>query len=286
MALTLSVLHNLRQTGIVIGACNFIGFGITSVFETHKITDLVGVGAFVAASTNINIINKINPYANLRAAILNGAVILWGSRLASFLFYRVLKLGEDKRLDKFFRQPGEKFLDSSRSFFPLHLASFWTIQAIWGFVCMLPVTLVSALPVVKMGLWSVLPTAGLLVGLIVEGVADWQKYQYKQKNKEHWCDQGLWSLSRHPNYFGELAVWWSIYALSIPVLGIKYGLLGLISPGFISFLLFRLSGIPLLEKAHEKKYGHDDAFESYKRSTNLLLPLPWKVFSDKNSRDL
>jgi len=284
--MALTVMQNLKYTGAVVGACNLVGFGITSIFETHKITDLVGVGAFVAASTSLLMKNKISPFLNLRAALLNGAVIIWGTRLSSFLFYRVLKLGEDKRLDQFFRKPGENFLDPSKSFFPINLLSFWSIQAAWGFVCMLPVTLVTALPVAKMGVWSILPTAGLVLGLILEGVADWQKYKYKQKNKDHWCDEGLWALARHPNYFGELTVWWSIYALSLPVLGAKYGLLGLASPGFVSFLLLCLSGIPMLEKAHEKKYGNEDAFKAYKQSTNLLFPLPWKLFADKKVREL
>jgi len=71
-------------------------------------------------------------------------------------------------------------------------------------------------------------------------------------------------------------VWWSIFALSYPVVkqNTKYLLLSAASPCFVTFLLLYLSGIPLLEKAHEKKYGSNPEFINYKKNTNLLLPLP------------
>jgi hypothetical protein len=73
--------------------------------------------------------------------------ILWGIRLAGYLFHRVLCLGEDKRLHSFYRRPNEGFLDRKKSFFPLKLAGFWTIQAAWAFVCLLPVTYLNSLSV-------------------------------------------------------------------------------------------------------------------------------------------
>jgi steroid 5-alpha reductase family enzyme len=83
---------------------------------------------------------------NARVFLVNAGVVLWGSRLSTYLFHRVLKLGEDKRLHKFYRDKDEPYLDSKRSNFPLNLASFWVIQAAWGYVCMLPVTLLNSIP--------------------------------------------------------------------------------------------------------------------------------------------
>ena len=119
--------------------------------------------------------------------------------MSSFLFYRVLTLGEDKRLHDFFRAKDEKFLDASKSFFPIKLFSFWAIQAGWGIICLLPVTITSSLPAIKMGPLSYISAAILLSGIAIESVADYQKYIFKQKNKEKWCDVGLWALARHPN---------------------------------------------------------------------------------------
>ena len=73
--------------------------------------------------------------------------VLWGVRLAGYLFHRVLSLGEDKRLHSFYRRPNEGFLDPKKSFFPLKLAGFWLIQAAWAFVCLLPVTYLNSLSV-------------------------------------------------------------------------------------------------------------------------------------------
>ena len=197
-SMALAVTNNLIQVSKVIGAANLVGFGITALFETHKITDLVGAGSFVAGSAILLLKTKMD-LSNLRSLIMNGSVIAWGARLSSFLFYRVLTLGEDKRLHDFFRAKDEKFLDASKSFFPIKLFSFWAIQAGWGIICLLPVTITSSLPAIKMGPLSYISAAILLSGIAIESVADYQKYIFKQKNKEKWCDVGLWALARHPN---------------------------------------------------------------------------------------
>lgn len=123
----ISVGSNLKHVGLVIGGCNFVGYMASAAFETHKITDLVGVGSFVAAAVSLTLRNPalltptsvIPAAANVgvlgkcmqigavqvctgtaRVLIANGLVIIWGARLSTYLFNRVLKLGEDKRLDK------------------------------------------------------------------------------------------------------------------------------------------------------------------------------------------
>ena len=157
------------------------------------------MGSFVLASLRLCSTNKISFVSNPRAALIHGAVISWGLRLSSFLFYRVITVGGDNRLEKFFREKGENFFDYKRSLFPLKLASFWAIQAGWGIICMLPVAIISSVPSVALGPLSVIAATAAGVGICVEAVADWQKFKYKQHHKDHWCDQGLWSLARHPN---------------------------------------------------------------------------------------
>ena len=137
LASMVSASSNLKHAGIVIGGCNLAGFAISAALETHKITDLVGVGSFVAAAVSLTLRNpalytpiaisssvkagflaeffrvgKFHVSLNSgRVLIANGLVILWGARLSTYLFNRVLKLNEDKRLNKVtFCQPAASFL--------------------------------------------------------------------------------------------------------------------------------------------------------------------------------
>lgn len=152
-----AALTNIGRVGLVVGGCNSLGFAATALLETHKLTDLVGAGSFVAATLTMSYQNGLHkvPFMRFQSpklVLVNLGVMLWGTRLAAYLFSRVLQVGEDKRLNKFFRKPGETYFDKSRSFYPIKLASFWTIQAAWGFLCLLPVTLLNAVPTLSHGL--------------------------------------------------------------------------------------------------------------------------------------
>ena len=75
-----------------------------------------------------------------------------------------------------------------------------------------------------------------------------------QDNKGHWCDTGLWSWSRHPNYFGEILVWWGAFLLSVEVINESKLWTAILSPIFLMLILLFLSGIPLLEQKADSKY--------------------------------
>ncbi len=88
-----------------------------------------------------------------------------------------------------------------------------------------------------------------IVGLVLETVSDFQKLFFKadKANKGKWCDVGLWKYSRHPNYFGEILLWWGIFIGATPVLrGVQYT--AIFGPVFITFILLFLSGMPILEE--------------------------------------
>lgn len=121
--------------------------------------------------------------------------------IASYLFSRVLRVGEDKRLRKFFKAKDEGFLDKTKSNFPVKLAYFWSIQSLWGFLVLLPVTYVNSVPSVALGPISTGLAALGFLGFLIEAISDWQKDSYRSdpKNNAHWCDAGLWKFSRHPN---------------------------------------------------------------------------------------
>lgn len=279
----------ILHVGGVIAACNAVGYVLSAAYETHKLTDLTGAGSFVVAAIFLSVANNsINDLSNFkfsRVNLVNLGVMIWGTRLSLYLFHRVLQLGEDKRLNKFYREKGEPWFDSKRSNYPIRLSFFWFLQALWGFLGMLPVTFLNSSsfnlkvpsdrsPFALAAFWT--PIIGIFGGILLEAVADYQKSAYRnnQKNAKHWCDEGLFSLSRYPNYFGEILCWWSIYLSCLPSLSLSQAVVSLLSPVFTTFLLLKVSGIPLLEKKNKKLYGEDPDYVKYVKSTNLLVPFP------------
>ncbi|NBW93928.1 MAG: DUF1295 domain-containing protein, partial [Bacteroidetes bacterium] len=87
-------------------------------------------------------------------------------------------------------------------------------------------------------------------------------------------DSGLWSVSRHPNYVGEILLWTGMTLMAAPVVS-SWQWVILITPAFVYWLLRFVSGVPLLEQRADKKWGGQDAYEAYKRRTPVLFPEPW-----------
>ncbi|KAI9649191.1 hypothetical protein NHQ30_001759 [Ciborinia camelliae] len=206
---------------------------------------------------------------NWRQVVLSAAVGIWATRLGSYLFARILSDGHDSRFDKIKKSP------------PRFLGAF-TAQATWVTLCSMPVLAINALP---RPLLATLPTLmltdilGLLLftsGLTFEIVADRQKSAWSaaKKRKEHdedFLTTGLWGKSRHPNYVGEVTLWTGIAVLSAGVLAGRVGQLGMatsgwgiwgrvlgvgiagVSPAFVTFLLLKVSGVPLSEGKEENR---------------------------------
>jgi steroid 5-alpha reductase family enzyme len=141
---------------------------------------------------------------------------------------------------------------------------------------MLPVSyLVSRDDAPGLGFWAIAGVSIWLVGLVIEAAADAQKsaFKAKEENRERFITSGLWGYSRHPNYFGEMLVWWGLFIYAVPFLqGAAFAVV--IGPVFITLLLLFVSGIPLLERSAEAKYGDDPAYREYQRRTSILVPLP------------
>ena len=113
-----------------------------------------------------------------------------------------------------------------------------------------------------------------LSGLAIETAADFQKTRFREdpKNKDTWIDQGVWRASRHPNYLGEMMVWAGLYVAVVLALPLGLALLALVGPLSILFLLSFISGIPILEKSAERKWGRQKAYTAYKSAVPLLVP--------------
>ncbi len=252
---------NLIQMLLVSLAINGVFFIIAALLRTDVFTDITYSLSFIVLAILLALSsNGRSPVQMLSIA----AVVLWGLRLGSYLFNRILHIKVDHRFD-----------DKRDNF--VRFGSFWLLQAVTVWVVMLPVYgIVSARNASEIPFSFLVP--GLLVfslGLVIETVADFQKYRFKMnpKNKGSFMSSGIWKYSRHPNYFGEMLVWWGI-ALPGILLFEGFAWLYFLGPVFITLLLLFVSGIPLLEKSAEAKWGKDEAYIRYRRTTSLLMPLP------------
>ena len=199
-------------------------------------------------------------------ALLTGTLIsIWGLRLAIHIHTRNKGKGEDYRYLAWRNQWGKWFL--LRSYLQVFI-----LQGIFLFLIFIPVLLINKSEDTPLIWIDFLGITLWMIGFYFEAVGDAQLVRFKKNilNKGKLLQDGLWSLSRHPNYFGEVLQWWGIgvIALSIP-----NGWIGLIGPLTINFLILKVSGIPMLEKNMEL---HPE-FENYKQKTNAFIPWMRKV---------
>ncbi|KAK1581933.1 hypothetical protein Q3G72_010342 [Acer saccharum] len=256
--------HFLALTAIVTVGYQLFFFIITALLKFDKVTDFAG-------STNFIIIAVLTLVLkgtwHFRQVVLTLLVVIWGLRLGLFLLMRILNWGEDRRFDEMRNSLGK-------------LAIFWIFQAVWVWTVSLPVTVVNASdrdPSVHAA--DIIGWIMWFVGMSVEAVADQQKLIFKNspENRGKWCNVGLWKYTRHPNYFGEIFLWWGIFVASAPVLkGAEW--LVILGPIFLTLLLLFVSGIPMLEESADKKFGNVAAYRVYKKTTSPLIPLPPVVY--------
>jgi len=228
--------------------------------RTESFYDLTGSLTYTLVTLTAVI---LSPPQDARSYLLLGLVIIWAARLGSFLFLRIRKAGEDRR-----------FREIKRSFARFLLA--WTLQGLWvTFSLAAALAAITATEKVDLGIYAWIGTLVWLLGFGIEVVADQQKTRFKAspENAGKFINTGLWSWSRHPNYFGEIVLWVGIAIIALPLLS-GWTYLTLISPVFIFVLLTRISGLPMLEKRADEKWGGQPDYEAYKARTSILVPLP------------
>jgi len=240
-------------------ALNLIGFGFAFRFKTDKLTDM----SYALTFAGIALFGILRNEITLPKIVLFSLVCLWAVRLGSYLAYRIHIMGRDKRFDEM-RGNFRKFL------------GFWVLQAITAWIVMVPVTFVLNSDTTTSSVLVWLGAIIALKGLAIEAIADMQKFRFSTNptNKNKWIDSGLWQYSRHPNYLGEMIFWTGVYIAALTQLQGVQVYVSLVSPLFISGMLLFVSGIPLLEKSADKKWGTDKAYQTYKKRTSVLLILP------------
>jgi steroid 5-alpha reductase family enzyme len=226
--------------------------------QTEKFYDITGSITYISMVT---LAVLFSPGIDLRALLLWALVVVWAVRLGTFLFRRIQKAGKDNRFDEI-----------KPSFF--RFLNAWTIQALWVSFTM-GAALVAITTSVRKQL-DLFALFGFLVwafGFGIEVLADKQKSRFNSDpaNKGKFIQTGLWSRSRHPNYFGEIVLWIGVTIITLPVLQ-GWQWVALISPVFVTLLLTRISGVPLLEKKADQKWGGQVEYETYKKTTPVLIP--------------
>ena len=226
--------------------------------QTEKFFDLTGSLTYISLTLMAALLSA---NLDIRSLLLAALVIAWALRLGTFLFRRVHKAGKDDRFDEI-----------KPSFF--RFLNVWTIQALWvTFTAAAALVAITTSVRKELDLFAIVGALVWVFGFAIEVAADSQKSRFNAdpSNKGKFIQTGLWSRSRHPNYFGEIVLWIGIAIIALPVLQ-GWQWVALISPIFVTLLLTRVSGIPLLEKKADQKWGGQPEYEEYKKRTPVLIP--------------
>ncbi|MEO1514340.1 MAG: DUF1295 domain-containing protein [Bacteroidota bacterium] len=246
------------QTVLLLFCYATLWFAIAQWLKNNSIADVAWGLGFVLLG-----VYMLREDVGGQRGLLTLFVTIWGLRLATHIFIRNMSKAEDWRYVEMRQKWGQNaFWWAYGQVFLLQSALLWIIA--------LPLFMASPKEGMPLQWIQYLGAAMWLVGFVWEAVSDWQLSQFKKdpSNKGKLMMTGLWAYSRHPNYFGEILLWWGIYLFVLPW---ENAWMTILSPITITFLLMRVSGVPMLEA----KYKGNQAYEAYKAKTNALVPRFW-----------
>lgn len=256
---------------VPLGICFLVNWFVFAVHgaprRSEKFYDLTGSITYCSATLASVATSPLALLGPTRASLVSLAVLCWCSRLGSFLFTRIKRDGEDRRMRKI------------KSSIPVFFVA-WNIQAIWCFTVALPAyVLLLRSPEGPQDPLNVIDAVGLTTwaaGWGLELLADSQKYAFRNDpaNKNKFISSGVWAWSRHPNYFGEITLWCGLAITASNGLRGFDAVAVFASPVFTAFLLIFVSGVPLLESYANKKWGNDPEYQRYVKTTSILMPWP------------
>ncbi|MDG1203144.1 MAG: DUF1295 domain-containing protein [SAR86 cluster bacterium] len=255
--------EQVQNIVLLVYIIQWVAFIPAYMFQTEKFFDLTGsityssvfiYCIYLATSGDLN-------WGSLVISIL---VILWAGRLGTFLFTRIAKDGEDKRFRTIKPDIAQFFMT-------------WTLQGMWVSLCSLcAITGIASDTGIIINYIFYIGLVMFIGGFAIEIVADQQKTAFRAipENRNKFITSGLWSKSRHPNYFGEIALWTGVAVMSFSSLsGIEY--LTLISPIFTYLLLVKISGVRMLEGRGQKTWGDDEEYIAYMKNTPMVMIKFW-----------
>ena len=262
--ISLAIGNELVQNIILLAyIIQWIAFVPAYMFQTEKFYDLTGSLTYTSVFAYCMYLATLGTI-NWGSVIISILVIMWAGRLGTFLFTRIAKDGEDKRFRTIKPDMAQFFMT-------------WTLQGMWVSVCSLCAitAIASDTGIILNNIFYI----GLLMfvgGFAIEIVADQQKSAFRAipENRNKFITSGLWSKSRHPNYFGEITLWTGVAVMSFSSLsGIEY--LTLISPVFTYLLLVKISGVRMLEGRGQKTWGQDAEYIAYMKNTPMVMIKFW-----------
>ena len=261
MALGLATKNQIVINGIVlVFIIHWLLYIPANIFKTEKFYDLTGSLSYISVISYI-LYSKVQDFeSGIGEVIISLAIIIWSARLGTFLFLRIKKDGEDKRFREF-KKSWSKFLVA------------WTTSGMWVTICSAcAMTAVASENIIELNIAFYMGLILFIIGFSIEIIADYQKTKFRSisANKDKFITSGLWSKSRHPNYVGEIILWLGISVMSFSNLeGLQY--ITLISPIFTYWLLVYISGVSILEKSGQEKWGHLKEYQDYIKKTPKLL---------------
>ena len=275
LSLSLLIATAANQESVSISGIPLFGFAVALTFiiqwivfipsflnKTEHFFDLTGSLTFISV---VLITLMLIPEIYVRDIVIALLVVIWATRLGSFLFIRVKKDGGDGR-----------FTIMKTKFWWFLMT--WNIQGMWVFLSLAAgLAAMTSAEKVEADIFLIVGLVVWVLGFSIEVISDGQKSKFRSKmeNKDKFITSGIWSWSRHPNYFGEILLWCGITIIALPVLQ-GWQFITLISPIFIIILLTQISGVRLLELRGKKKWGENEKYQKYLRNTSVLIPLPPK----------
>ncbi len=273
----------LLETYLVVTVVILVYFFLWYLFAILKnnigVVDIAwGIGFVVVSSASI----LYNDNLNNATLLLFNLVLVWSTRLSLHITMRQWHKGEDSRYSE--------------------LRKLWKTDIWWNvffkvFLLQAISLLIISFPIVAVNTYAeslddyLLPTIGIgiwIIGFSIEFVADYQLFKFKhldidEKKKLGWTGKvmkyGLWKYSRHPNYFGEILMWFGLF---IFVINYPMGFLSFISPLYLTVALLFITGIPRIEK----KYAGNAYYERYKKCTSMLIPMPTRNIESSKKEKL
>ena len=261
MALGFATNNQIVINGIVlVFIIHWLLYIPANIFKTEKFYDLTGSLSYISVISYI-LYSKVQDFeSGIGEVVISLAIIIWSARLGTFLFLRIKKDGEDKRFREF-KKSWSKFLVA------------WTTSGMWVTICSAcAMTAIASENIIELNIIFFIGLFMFVFGFSLEIIADYQKTKFRSisANKDKFISSGLWSKSRHPNYVGEIILWLGISVMSFSNLeGLQY--ITLISPIFTYWLLVYISGVSILEKSGQEKWGHLKEYQDYIKKTPKLI---------------
>lgn len=248
-------------------AINLAAFVPSAVYRTERFYDLTGTVTYLSI---VGLALVAAPLHSGLGWLVAAMVAVWTLRLGFFLVTRILKDRNDRRFDQLKKSPGK-------------LLVAWMLQGLWAFVtagCALAIILQAGMREFS-GWRALVATLGVALwttGLAIEAVADGEKRAFRadSANDGRYITSGLWAWSRHPNYFGEILLWTGIAVIGAAVLS-GWSRITLLSPVAVYLLLTQVSGVPILERQGQQRWGDEPGYRDYVSSTPVLFPRPPKA---------